>query len=145
MNKKGSFGLIFYIILLTALTISIIVTNNPDYDINSFKINLNWTNVNITSLENAPDLGNAIESLINGVGEAFFSVMKWVAQWSSENPTIPFKLIFCLVILSILLPILYYLGMGLIILVILIKEKIRRKKEKNELNRLRKKEDGTRN
>lgn len=137
MNKKGS-GFLFYILILTALIIGFAVNSNHLFDVDKFKSQLNWTHVNITAVEQ-PDLSSALESLVNGIGEAVYSIMKWMAQWTSENPDIPYKLLIFLVLLAILAPIIYYLTLGIIILVILIKENIRRKKEKKELNRLRKK------
>jgi hypothetical protein len=86
---------------------------------------------------NSPDLSNALESLVNGIGEAVFSFLKWVAQWSSENPTIPFKLLIFLVIFAILAPILIFVFKFLIITFILTKEWMQIRKEKRIINKLK--------
>jgi len=135
MNKRG-FGYLFYILILTALIVGFAVTANSDFNVNIFKENLNWTNINIP-VEQAPDLSNALESLINGIGEAFLSLMKWVAQWSSENPTIPYKLLIWCVLIAIFAPILLILFKFIIILFILIKEWIQIIKERKQLKRLK--------
>ena len=54
------------------------------------------------------DLINALESLINGCGEAFFHFTKWVAELASENPHIPFKLLLILAIFAIVAPIIFF-------------------------------------
>ena len=74
---------------------------------------------------------------INGIGEAFLSLMKWVAQWSSENPTIPYKLLIWCVLIAIFAPILLILFKFIIILFILIKEWIQIIKERKQLKRLK--------
>ena len=134
MNKKG-FSWIFYILILTALTVGFAV-NSGGFDVNVFKDNLNWTHANVTTVEQ-PDLSNALESLVNGLGESVFNLVKWMAQWSSENPTIPYKLLIFCVLFAIFAPILLVLFKFSIILFILIKEWIKQSKEKRELKRLR--------
>lgn len=125
-----------YILILVALTVGLTVQQIPDFDVQSFKDNLNWTQVNLE--HNAhPDLTHAIESLINGGGEAFFSITKWVAQFSSENPTIPFKLLIYITILSILAPIILVLFKLLVIIFLLIREKIESSRDKRELKKIK--------
>lgn len=135
MNKKGGLGIFVYVCLLVLLAVAIAV-NSGNFNVDTFNSNLNWTNVH-TPIENAPELGNALESLVNGIGEAWFSIMKWVAKWSAENPTIPFKLLFWFVFISLIIPILYYLTLFIIVIVILIIEWIKSSREKREIKELK--------
>jgi hypothetical protein len=133
MDKKGR-GYFTYLILLLVLTIGFAVQQNPDFPIDKLKDNLNWTHVDINVTE-SPDLENAFESLINGLGDAIFSIGKWAAQWSSENPTVPFKLLIYLVIFSILAPSLIVLFKFLVIIFILSKEFVLSRREKREITK----------
>lgn len=134
MNKKG-LSFFYYLFLLVILSVGWAVSVNPNFDINSFKDNLNWTHVNIT-LQESPDLGNALESFINGVGEAMYSFIKWVAQISYEHPEINFKLLFILLLITILLPLIINLIKLSVIIYILIHEYYLTRKEKKKLIKL---------
>lgn len=130
MNKRG--GITFYALLLLVLVVGFAVSANNGFDVNKFKSNLNWTDVNVT-VSQSPDLSNALGDIVNGMGSAIYNVMKWVAQFASDNPTVPWKLLIICTIIAILAPIIYYLSQFLIVLVILLKEWVVRRREKREL------------
>jgi len=135
MNKRGSTYL-FYVFLLIALSIGYAVSVNPNFDINGFKNNLNWSHIDI-ELNESPDLGNALESIVNGLGEGFYSIMKWVAEISKDYPQVPFKFLIVIVIISILSPILINIFRFSIIVFILTKEMFQKRKDKKRLNKLK--------
>ena len=136
MNKKGM-SYMMLILVLACLIIGLTVQQNPDFNVSDFKSSFNWTHIDIDTIESQPDLENAIESAVNGLGEAYFSIAKWAAQWSSENPTVPFKLLVICLILSIFAPILIVLFKILIILFLLTKEFIQSRREKRRLNKMK--------
>ncbi len=135
MNKKG-LGYITVIFLLIILTVGLAVSNSVDFDLDSFKNNLNWTDkeINVTS---APDLGEALEDVINGFGGAAFNMGKWAAELAYNNPNVPWKLIMYLLIFALLSPIVVGIIKVGAIVFILIKEFISNKKEKKELKILK--------
>jgi len=135
MNKKGM-SYFSMVIVLLCLTIGVAVTTNANFDADSFKSNLNWTHVSFPVNE-APDLSNALESFANGLGEAIFSIGKFFAQWSSEHPEVPFKLLFWLFLFSIAAPILIFLFKFIVIIVLLTRESISKRKENKEIKRLK--------
>ena len=139
MNKKG-LGLVSMCLLLLILTVGFAVQQNSGFDVQTFKSNLNWTDVNISVIE-SPDMGNALESLVNGLGEATFSIAKWMVEWSSQNPTVPFQLLIYLLLLSICAPIIILIIKLLIIIFLLTKEYFQNRKEKKELKRIKNKKD----
>lgn len=132
---------ITYILILTALTIGLAAQTIPDFDVDSFKENLNWTEINLTEATH-PDLTDAIESMINGLGSACYSVVKWFAEISAENPTIPFKLLIYFTFFAIFAPVIILLFKLGIIIFILTREYFQNRKEKKELNKLKTKKDG---
>jgi len=125
MNKKG-LSFVTMTIILLALAVGFAVSSNINFDVDNLKENINWTHLEI-NIESQPDLGNAVESMI---GEASFSIMKWVAQWSYENPEVPWKLLIWGFILSIATPIILVFFKLVVIIVILIKEAIQSRREK---------------
>jgi len=135
MNKKGM-GYISMTIVLLVLVIGFAVTSNANFNVDSFKNNLNWTHIDLNVTE-SPDLSNALESFTNGIGDAAFSIAKWAAQWASENPTVPFKLLIYLFLLSIIAPILILVFKFIIIIALLTKEYFQSRKEKQQLKRLK--------
>ena len=136
MNKRGM-GYLSMVIVFMVLVMGAAVTSNADFDVDNFKNNLNWTHIELNVTE-SPDLGNALESFANGLGEAGFSIAKWAAQWGSENPTVPFKLLIYLFLLSIIAPILILVFKLLIIIALLTKEFFQSRKEKQQIKRLKK-------
>lgn len=127
-------------LLLVALTVGVTIQNTPDFDLNTFKDKLSWDGVDMGG---ETDLSNALESVINGLGDAFFHLAKWIAQVASENPQIPFKLIIVLVILAIIAPILIFLIKAIVIIFLLIREwrfNRRERKEKKLLKEMRQNE-----
>lgn len=129
-------GYLMMVMLLTALAVGIAVQNAPDFDVDTFKEKLVWTHLEISEgAEDNIDLMNGLESFINGLGEASYHIIKFVAQYASENPQIPFKLIWVLLILAIITPLLLSaIKIGAIIF-ILIREwrQSRRDKEMKKL------------
>lgn len=137
MNNKGM-SLLSACFLLLILTVGFAVQQNAGFDVQELKNNLNWTNINITVTE-SPDLENAVESLVNGLGSATFSISKWMAEWSSQHPTIPFKLLIWCLILSIFTPIILILIKLIIIIFLLTKEYFQNRKEVKELKNYKRK------
>ena len=136
MNNKGM-SLISVGFLLLMLTVGFAVQQNSGFDIQKLKNNLNWTDINLTIIK-SPDLEDALESLVNGLGSATYSMAKWMAEWSSQHPTIPFKLLIWGLILSICAPIIILLFKLIIIIFLLTKEYFQNKKEKRELSKIKK-------
>uniref|UniRef100_A0A6M3JEW3 Uncharacterized protein n=1 Tax=viral metagenome TaxID=1070528 RepID=A0A6M3JEW3_9ZZZZ len=136
MNKKGQSYFIWIIILL-CLTVGYAVQQNVGFDVNQFKSALVWTDINIP-VESAPDLGNALTSLINGIGNATFSFLKWFADIAAQNPDVPWKLLIYLTFFAIFAPIIIFLFQLLIIIFILVKEYFQTKKDKRELEKYKK-------
>ena len=120
MKNKKALGMFTLLILFTAFIIGYAASTQIDFDVNKFKSVLNWTPINIP-IEQSPELGNALTYYINGVGAAFFEICKWVAQWASENPNVPWKLLIVFLILTLVLPVVWYLFKFLIIIFLLIK------------------------
>ena len=127
---------IFYILLLVALTVGLTVQDIPDFDVNSFKDQLVWNEITLNNESSHPDLIHAVETMVNAIGEAGYSIIKWVAEISAENPTVPFKLLIFLTLFAILAPIIILLVKLTIIIFLLTKEYFQNKKEKKELNLL---------
>jgi len=133
MNKRGM-GFMTLALVLMCLLVGFAVQQNSGFDVETITNNLNWTHQNIT-VESQPHLGNAVESLVNGLGECYFSVAKWVAVWSSEHPTVPFQLLIWCLMLSIFAPIIISLVKLLVIIFLLTKEFIQSRKEKKLLRK----------
>lgn len=136
MNKRGM-GLFMMAFVLLALVVGYAVSQQADFDIDKFKNNLTWEDKTFI-VESAPDLGAALTDLVNGLGSASFSIAKWVAQWSADNPNVPWKFLIIIVILSVLAPLILALVKLIAVLFILIKDFIQSRKDKKEIERLRK-------
>ena len=130
MNKRGM-SLLTLAFLLLALTVAYAVSQQTNFDIDSFKSNLTWEHKEI-AVKESPDLGNAVTSLVNGLGETAFNLAKWVAQFSYEHPNIPWKLLIWVMIISILAPIIYYGFLACVVIFLLIREWYLSRKEKKE-------------
>jgi len=139
MNKKGT-SLLSWTIILLCLTVGVAIQQNNGFDVNTFKSHLNWTEISIP-VESSPDLGNALTSLINGLGDTIFFFLKWFAQIASENPNIPFKLLVYLTLFAIISPIIIIVIKLIIIIFLLVKEYLQNKKEKKELKTFRSKQN----
>lgn len=129
MNKKG-ISYFTSILFLLLLFVGVAATTVPDFDLDNFKSSLNWTDIELEEVEHAPDLGNALESFINGLGEGLFSLAKWMAELAIENPQVPFKLFLITLLFSIFAPFLLVLFKFTVIIVILIKEFVQQRREK---------------
>jgi hypothetical protein len=127
MNKKG--GILIWMIFLSMLIVAYEVSQNANFNVEKFKENLNWTHKDF-ELKEAPDLGKALSSFVNGFGEGMFSLMKWSAQFAKDNPRIPYKLLIYGLLISILAPIIYYGFLILIVIFLLIKEWYLTRKER---------------
>ena len=136
MNKKGM-GLVTTFIVLVALLVGVAVTSQVNFDLDGFKDALTWRTIEIGPIEAAPDLGNALNSFVNGIGETTFHVAKWIAEWSSQHPEVPFKLLIYLLILSILAPLIVAFIKIIVILFVLIQEYFQSKKERKRIKALR--------
>lgn len=135
MNKRGM-GYVMMVMLLTALSVAVAVQSSPGFDVDTFKDKLVWTHLEISDgSENSIDLMNGLESLVNGLGEAFYHIVKFVAQYSSENPSIPFKLLFVLFVFVIILPFILLVFKFIVIICILIRD-WRQSRRDNEMRRL---------
>jgi len=133
MNKRGM-SFTFLTLVLICLTIGAAIQANKGFDVETFNNKFNWTHKNIT-VESQPHLGNAVESLVNGIGEAYFSIAKWAAVMSAENPTVPFQLLLYCLIISIFAPIIILVVKLLVIIFLLTKEVIQSRKEKKLLQK----------
>lgn len=134
MNKRG-ISFLFWILLLSALAVGVAIQANNGFDLQTFKDHLTWKGVD---LEGNSELINALESLINGIGEAFFYLIRWIADLASQNPQIPFKLIMFLIVLAILSPLIILL-IKLITLIIIFFTEIRsRRRDRKEMVALQK-------
>ena len=133
MNKKGM-SFISLTIILTALVVGYLVSSQANFNVENFKGNLTWENVNISTPDQA-ELGNAISYYINGLGSALLEVLKWVTQYSAENPTVPYKLLIYGLLISILMPIIWYVMLMLVSIFLIIKEWRANKKEKKYLQK----------
>ena len=131
MNKKGM-SILSLVLLFTALTIGLVVTSNVGFDVDKFKGKLNITEVDIT-IEDYPELEHALEYYINGMIKAYVELVKWVAEFSSQHPELPYKLLIYLLVISLLAPIFIVAFKFLIIIFILIKEYIQNRREKKLL------------
>ena len=118
----------FMLLILVVLTVGLAVQQGA-FSVDEFNEKINWTDVNV-SVPSQPHLQDAINSMANGLGSALFSVMKWAAVWSAENPTIPFQLLIWCVLLAIFAPIFIVLFKLLIIIFLLIKEYFQGKTER---------------
>jgi len=130
MDKRG-LGVFSILIILTALTIGFAVTSQVGFDIDKFKTELKWKNVNI-SVQTQPELGTALSYYINGIGASFFEITKWVAQLSYDNPNVPYKLLIILVLISLFMPIIWYGFLIITAIVLIIREWYLNRKEKKK-------------
>lgn len=131
MNKQGM-SFTFLILILLVAVIGFAVQQNPNFNIENFKGNLSWREINLNVTE-APELGEALEDGINGLGGALLGIARWAADLARENPDVPWKLIIIGVVLAIIAPIiLIVVKLGALIF-ILTKEIIQSRKEKKLL------------
>jgi hypothetical protein len=135
MNKKG-LGWITGIFLLLVLTVGYAVSQNADFNLETFKGNLNWSDKDL-DVESAPDLGEALEDIVNGLGNAAFNMARWAAELSYNNPNVPWKLLIYLVIFAVLSPIVVAIIKIGALIFIFIKDFILNRREKRELRALK--------
>jgi hypothetical protein len=132
-NKKGM-GIIMIFFLFFAFVIGYAVSKQVDFDVNKFKSQLNWTDIHLNSTSQ-PELMKAMEYYINGLGAAMFEISKWIAQFASENPAVPWKLMIIGLILVLVLPVVLVLFKFLIIIFLLIKEYFQSRAERKRFKR----------
>lgn len=153
MNKKG-FGMpsiftifvVIMIIIVLAMAQSHIDTKTIDSTIES----LNWTsigkNVSIsiqTVVDNSQNeivkvIFNIADKGIDFFGYALFAVSKLAMQLARDNPDIiNYKMLFALLILSLISPIIYPLFIIIVSLILIIKEYFKVRKEKKELGAIK--------
>lgn len=133
MNKKGM-SIVVLFFLFMSFIVGYAVSKQVNFDINKFKGSFAWRNINITT-PTYPEIGKAVEYYVNGLGNALFEMVKWIAQFAYENPTIPWKVLIFLLLLSLIAPIVVMLFKILIIIIILTKEIIQSRREKKFLQR----------
>ena len=141
MNKKG-LGLITWMFILWLMMLGLAVTQShvTQEKIYEIKQNLSWKPIelgalNSSDISGSPELMNAMEYYINGLGAAIMELAKWGMEFTYNNPTIPYKLIVILIVLALLFPIIVALVKLLIILFLLIKEFFQSRKEKRRYKR----------
>ena len=131
MNKRG-LGYLWWAMILAALTIGAAVQMNPDFDVNLFKNNLNWTHIEF-ELEEAPELGGALEAFVNGLGEAAYYLIKWAADIAKDYPNVPFQLLLYIAVIAVFAPIILLILKATLLLFVIIKEMIQSRREKRLL------------
>ncbi|KKN16032.1 hypothetical protein LCGC14_0979940 [marine sediment metagenome] len=131
MNKKGM-GAILWMLFLLVVTVGLAVQTNPDFDVELFKEKLEWSNIDLNIYEQ-PELEGAIEDATNGLGSAAFGIARWGSDYAKDNPTIPWKFLTLIILLSISIPIIIGLIKIGAIIFILIREYFQLRKEKKEV------------
>lgn len=129
--------ILIFLVMVSLLIVAYATSLNPDFPVESFKGNLTWSNINM-SVESQPELGNALEYLVNGMGAALYEFMKWGAEFGNQNPELPYKALILLLIFAVLAPLILVAIKIVVLLIILIKDLIVSQKEKRELKQLRK-------
>jgi len=135
MNKKGV-GYLIYVLFLAMVIVAYAISLNPDVDIEKIKSNITWKNIDVNVTE-SPELGEALESLVNGLGAASFSFIKFSMDFTKEYPDVPWKLILIFVIFAIVAPILMFLVKFILIAIIFLRDYFQNRKEKKEIRGLR--------
>ena len=146
MNNRGFMRLTTIFILL-ALSLGLLYTTAQEAGISKENITETFSatlrnqtsnfSLNI-SLEETPELSNALNYYIDGVVRAAGELGVWIAKFVAENPQAPYKLMLILLVVSMCAPIIIVLFKLLIIIFLLVKEHRQNKKEKRELKRLEK-------
>lgn len=150
MNKKGTS--ITWLVMIMFVILGLAMAHNA-WDaktVDNFNDALNWTNISTNvmsnleqSAKNAPNEYYAvavriIEKMVDFMGYAIFEVGKMASKFAYENPDIiNYKVLFALLILSLLAPLIYPAFMLTVSIILLVKEWFEIRKEKKELNRLR--------
>ena len=78
-----------------------------------------------------------MNGFFNGFGSAIYSMAKWMAEWSSQHPTVPFQLLIYAFLISILAPLILLLIKLAVIIFLLTREYFQNRKEKKELNKIK--------
>lgn len=140
-------SILAFIFLLTAFAIGTNLNQSDSFLINSALDNASITITNITLEKNVDvytnGLLNILEKFIHFIGTAFVEVTRLGVFFGVENPdyfTTEFiigivKLIFWLIIISLLIRPLFYLGVVLIMLIIWIVDKLKNRKNAKNQNR----------
>lgn len=142
MNKKGTSYFIIILVLFaltygvafTELKKSNVETDNLTNTLSLAMRNATEIDFNIT-LEESPELGNAINYYVNGFVKALGEIFIWILKFVEANPEAPYKLLAIGLILAILAPILIVLFKLGVIIFLLTKEYIQSRKEKKEIRK----------
>lgn len=144
MNKKGLSGLTL-LFLLFALSMGLAYSTSIEEGLDTNNItqtlaeNLrNATNITINAtIEESPELANAINYFANGAIRAVGEIGIWVAKFVEQNPHAPYRLLLILLFISILAPIFVTFLKFIVILIILTKEYLQLRKEKRIIKKLK--------
>ena len=138
MNKKG-LGFFSILFILTALTVGMIITTVPNFNVDDFKNNITVEDIDF-NMEGQPELESAMEYYINGMVKAYVDLLKWVAEFTSKSPGLPYRLLIYVLLISLFAPVIILLVKLSVIVFLLTKEYFQSRKEKKELLRLKQNE-----
>lgn len=142
MNKKASsMGFIFILFCLTVGVIYLQLDKaGLDKDSTTQKLEAslrNATNITLNiSTPETPEIGNALNYYINGLFLACGEIAIWGVHFVEDNPQAPYKLLLFGLILAILAPLVLVLFKLIVIIVLLTKEAIQNKREKQKLKEI---------
>ncbi len=135
-NKKGLFSFIFGLFglfVLILVLVSLIIANQSENLPETIKV-LEKTQQNLSnkfSVTTDSPISNVVYSFVNFITYSAFEVTKLAVQWGYDNPEqINPKVILYLIIISLTIPLVYYLFLFIIVLFLLIKEWFLIKKER---------------
>ena len=139
MNKRGM-SMFTLLLILIALTIGAAISagNITPEKVDVIKGNFSIEKINMSMEGFSPELENAFNYYLNGLLNAYEELIKWTMSYTAEHPTVPYKLILYMLLLSICAPILIVVFKFLVIIFLLTKEAIQLKKEKRKLRRFKK-------
>lgn len=153
MNKNGfGFPSIFtvFVLIMVVMVLALAQNNIDTKTIDKAIDSLNWTTIggNVTasiqrSADNSPNeivrvILNIINKAIDFFGYAIMEVGKLAMKLAKDNPDIiNYKVLFGLIILSLIAPLIYPAFMIIVSLILIIIEYLKLRKEKKEIQKLK--------
>lgn len=156
MNKKGFSPLSLggmaglFVITLVIITLASMQSGVDTSTVDKTIETLNWDrfgeNISLSLQRSAEgtnsDLAKTIISIadkaVNFMGYTIFEVSKYAMRFARDNPNIVnYKVLLFLVVLALIAPLIYPLFIIIVSLILIIKEAIKIRKEKRELNKIR--------
>jgi len=90
----------------------------------------NATDINLNvSITDSPELSNAINYFYNGAIKAYGEISIWILKFVEQNPQAPYKFLLYAIIISILMPVIYYGFLMIVCIFLIIKEWILKRRE----------------